>query len=115
MNNSEPTSHSPAGSTADRLGYYPPPAGLGLAQVHYIVRHGERTPVRNRQISGIPQRWNYCKSGRQFSAAVLDVTGEDVPSHGRLNVERWVEGSDHKDQVVKGQDGEWSVALPSSS
>ncbi|KDN41425.1 phosphoglycerate mutase-like protein, partial [Tilletiaria anomala UBC 951] len=47
---------------------------LSLQQVHYIVRHGERTPVRARLAQSnppIPTRWNLCHEANRFRAAVL--------------------------------------------
>ena len=111
-----------AGSAGPGLGWTDPPAGLDLKQVHYLVRHGERTPVRTRLTHLFPERWNLCHAGRDFHAAVLDLTptsaSSSQPSHvgrvdtrirahfGKLNIQRGVEGEDAKGQPIAGQDGE---------
>lgn len=64
-------------ATAADFGYAAPPreADLQLQQVHYVVRHGERTPVRERMAHAnppIPGRWNMCHEGNRFRAAVLN-------------------------------------------
>lgn len=44
--------------------------------MHYLVRHGERTPVRTRLQNAnppIPEAWNLCHAGRRFQAAVIDL------------------------------------------
>ncbi|KAN0059671.1 hypothetical protein ACQY0O_008243 [Thecaphora frezii] len=111
-----------AGAAGPGLGWVDPPAGLELMQVHYFVRHGERTPVRTRLTHLLPERWNLCHAGRKFNAAVLDLAptsdGQQTPFtagrfdiqtqaySGRLQVERAVEGEDAQGRPVKGQDGE---------
>ncbi|EST07776.1 Histidine phosphatase superfamily, clade-2 [Kalmanozyma brasiliensis GHG001] len=63
-----------AGAAGPGLGWRDPPKGLELSQVHYLVRHGERTPVRKRLTHILPERWNLCRAGREFDACVLDLT-----------------------------------------
>jgi len=72
------TGHLPAkrGGTAGGLGWTPPPAGLELLQAIYVVRHGERAPVRMRLLNAdppMPIRWNFCHTARRFDSAVLRV------------------------------------------
>ncbi|EPQ29696.1 uncharacterized protein PFL1_02916 [Pseudozyma flocculosa PF-1] len=111
-----------AGAAGDGLGWVEPPAGLSLQQVHYLVRHGERTPVRTRLTHLFPQRWNLCHAGRKFEAAVLDLTPTTEDSRptlnvgrvdiqtqghaGRLRVNRAVEGEDSQGRPVRGEEGE---------
>lgn len=66
-----------AGSAGPGLGWKAPPKGLELSQVHYLVRHGERTPVRTRLTHLFPERWNLCHAGRQFDACVLDTMSSE--------------------------------------
>lgn len=63
-----------AGAAGPGLGWRDPPKGLELAQVHYLVRHGERTPVRTRLTHLFPEKWNLCRAGREFDACVLELT-----------------------------------------
>ncbi|SNX83040.1 related to acid phosphatase ACP2 precursor [Melanopsichium pennsylvanicum] len=63
-----------AGSAGPGLGWRDPPSGLELFQVHYLVRHGERTPVRSRLTNIFPEKWNLCRAGREFDACVLELT-----------------------------------------
>ncbi|CDW99522.1 hypothetical protein [Sporisorium scitamineum] len=62
-----------AGAAGPGLGWRDPPKGLELAQVHYLVRHGERTPVRSRLTHIFPEKWNLCRAGREFDACVLEL------------------------------------------
>ncbi|KAE8210928.1 hypothetical protein CF327_g5267 [Tilletia walkeri] len=69
------------GSTASSpdLGWTAPPpdANLELAQVHFFVRHGERTPVRVRLETSnppIPGRWNLCHGSAYVRANVLQLS-----------------------------------------
>ncbi|CBQ72050.1 related to acid phosphatase ACP2 precursor [Sporisorium reilianum SRZ2] len=63
-----------AGAAGPGLGWRDPPKGLELSQVHYLVRHGERTPVRSRLTHIFPEKWNLCRAGREFDACVLELT-----------------------------------------
>lgn len=79
---------------------------LQLVQVHYYIRHGERTPVRTRMTEAnppIPARWDLCHIGKQFRASVLAEGGrrEEIP------LRKGVEAVDRRDgSVVKHLDGE---------
>ncbi|PWY98434.1 phosphoglycerate mutase-like protein [Testicularia cyperi] len=64
---------SGAGAAGPGLGWKDPPSGLQLSQVHYLVRHGERTPVRTRLTHLFPEKWNLCRAGREFDATVLEL------------------------------------------
>ncbi|GAC96123.1 histidine acid phosphatase [Pseudozyma hubeiensis SY62] len=66
-----------AGAAGPGLGWKDPPKGLELSQVHYLVRHGERTPVRSRLTHIFPEKWNLCRAGREFDACVLELTPTD--------------------------------------
>jgi hypothetical protein len=111
-----------AGSTSETLGWVAPPSGLELTQVHYLIRHGERTPVRERLQKAnppIPARWNLCHASRDFRVQVLDVgKGSQVQTknwmgetlHGTPNemqVQRRVEVTDDKDNALKIRPGDW--------
>lgn len=66
-----------SGSTSESLGWQDPPSALQLVQAHYLIRHGERTPVRTRLLNAkppIPARWNMCHAGKDFHATILDLT-----------------------------------------
>lgn len=66
-----------AGAAGPGLGWRDPPRSLELTQVHYLVRHGERTPVRTRLTHIFPEKWNLCRAGREFDACVLELTPSD--------------------------------------
>lgn len=71
---SRPLQWSPPGWDAPGTSESP----LKLLQVHYFVRHGERTPVRTRLTNSkppIPSRWDLCHVGANFKATVLEATG----------------------------------------
>ncbi|SPO22025.1 related to acid phosphatase ACP2 precursor [Ustilago trichophora] len=70
-------SNAGAGAAGPGLGWRDPPKGLELSQVHYLVRHGERTPVRSRLTHIFPEKWNLCRAGREFDACVLNLTPSD--------------------------------------
>lgn len=69
-----------AGAAGPGLGWRDPPKSLELSQVHYLVRHGERTPVRSRLTHIFPERWNLCRAGREFDACVLELTPSEYNS-----------------------------------
>lgn len=111
-----------AGSTTETLGWLDPPAGLRLAQVHYMIRHGERTPVRERLQKAnppIPTRWNMCHAGQDFKTAVLDVgRGSQVQAMNwkgdnfqgttnEMNIKRRVESIDDKEKTLLPKMGDW--------
>ncbi|CAO1619498.1 unnamed protein product [Sympodiomycopsis kandeliae] len=80
--------------------YHAAPSSLSLLQVHYYIRHGERTPVRSRLIgsdprTSIPTRWNFCHTARQFRASVLSTQGY---RDGR-EFERGVEGVENQQRT----------------
>ncbi|GAA5999702.1 hypothetical protein JCM10207_005872 [Rhodosporidiobolus poonsookiae] len=60
--------------------YLPP--GLDLVQAHWFVRHGERSPVRQRLvgIGSIPLYFPLCSIGRDFASAVLTYSPSPPPS-----------------------------------
>lgn len=66
--------NSGAGAAGPGLGWRDPPPSFELSQVHYLVRHGERTPVRKRLTHIFPEKWNICRAGREFDACVLELT-----------------------------------------
>jgi acid phosphatase len=77
-----------SGSTSESLGWRDAPSALQLVQAHYLVRHGERTPVRTRLLNAkpaIPARWNMCHAGKDFHSTVLDLTG----STKTLRADNW--------------------------
>lgn len=111
-----------SGSTSATLGWVNPPPGLQLTQVHYLIRHGERTPVRERlqkASPAIPVRWNMCHASKDFRVQVLDVgkgdqvqtknwkgeTLQGVPSE--MHVHRRVETTDDKDNALNVRPGDW--------
>lgn len=111
-----------AGSTSETLGWVAPPPGLELTQVHYLIRHGERTPVRERLQKAdppIPARWNLCHASRDFRVQVLDMgKGSEVQTknwkgetlHGtpsEMQVQRRVEVTDDKDNALTVRPGDW--------
>ncbi|KAK0552889.1 hypothetical protein OC846_002727 [Tilletia horrida] len=90
------------GSTAKSadLGWTPPPpdSRLELAQVHFYLRHGERTPVRTRLENSrpaIPSRWNLCHASSLMRANVLQLR-QGQPAVETLPVQRIVEASSSK-------------------
>lgn len=111
-----------SGSTTSTLGWVEPPASLELTQVHYLIRHGERTPVRTRLLNAsppIPARWDMCHAGKDFRAAVLDLgQGKEIQSKNwkgdvfqgtphDMNIKRRVESTDHKEKILPVASGEW--------
>ncbi|KAF8327226.1 phosphoglycerate mutase-like protein [Cantharellus anzutake] len=57
---------------------YDAPRNLVLEQVHFYVRHGERTPVGARMTgppANIPSVWPFCNIARQFKASVIGTRG----------------------------------------
>lgn len=111
-----------AGSTTDTLGWVNPPAGLQLAQVHYMIRHGERTPVRERLQKAnppIPTRWSMCHAGQDFKTAVLDIgKGNQVQAKNwkgdifqgttnEMKIQRRVESIDDKEKTLPPKTGDW--------
>ncbi|CDO75738.1 hypothetical protein BN946_scf184921.g14 [Trametes cinnabarina] len=71
-NNSVKRGHVPL----DVDGYPVAPSELELEQVHIYVRHGERTPVGVRMAdppANIPEHWMFCKTAREFRAAVASA------------------------------------------
>jgi hypothetical protein len=100
-------------ATAPDFNYQAPPSSstssLQLEQVHYMVRHGERTPVRSRLQNAdppIPARWKMCKEGNKFRAAVLKSTGRGNAA-GVTTTTRAVELADEKGKAMEVQDGDW--------
>ncbi|KAK0526867.1 hypothetical protein OC835_005150 [Tilletia horrida] len=90
------------GSTAASpdLGWTPPPPGsnLELAQVHFFLRHGERTPVRTRMENSnppIPKRWNLCHASAAMRANVLQLSAGQ-PAVDTLPFQRVVEAGPSK-------------------
>jgi acid phosphatase len=123
---SERVTHSAAlgtsGSTSESLGWLAPPPGLELTQVHYLIRHGERTPVRERLQKAnpaIPVRWNLCHASKDFHVRVLDVgKGDHIQTRdwkgqflqgmpGQMKVQRRVETTDDKDNALSVRPGDW--------
>lgn len=111
-----------SGSTSSTLGWVDPPSSLELTQVHYLIRHGERTPVRTRLLTAsppVPARWNMCHAGKDFRAAVLDVgRGGDIQtsnwkgekfqgSSNDMQIKRRIESTDGKDKILPVESGEW--------
>lgn len=118
------------GSASATLGWVAPPAHLELAQVHYIVRHGERTPVRTRLQNAtppIPTSWTFCHGSSEFLAAVADLAPDTaradpkgkaparIPAGpwagppmwtGRMDIEKGTEGVDKAGRPTAGRQGE---------
>lgn len=117
------------GATRQGLNWTAPPSHLELVQLHYLVRHGERTPVRTRLQNAkpaIPTSWPYCHVGSEFAAAVADFAPgppdakgkapAKVPSgpwlgpdswRGKMDVRKGTETTDRHDRPVAGAPGEW--------
>lgn len=111
-----------SGKTSVSLGWVDPPDDLKLQQVHYLIRHGERSPVRTRLLNAstpIPARWNMCHAGRKFKAAVFELQNEGEISAidwkhetfrgtvSNMNVRRELEAIDEKERILPLQAGEW--------
>lgn len=119
-----------SGSSTETLGWEEPPDSLHLAQVHYLVRHGERTPVRTRLLTAdppIPPRWMLCHAGKQFQAAILNlqsgshtrdskdqIVAQDWKQHeyrgssSHMKIHKYVESTDHNgEHILPKQSGEW--------
>jgi hypothetical protein len=111
-----------SGSTTSTLGWVDPPAALELTQVHYLIRHGERTPVRTRLLKStppVPARWNMCHAGKDFRAAVLDLgEGSEVQATNwegetfqgvrkDMSIKRRVEATDEREKILPVASGEW--------
>lgn len=113
-----------SGSASSSLGWQEPPSTLKLVQVHYLVRHGERTPVRTRLLNAqppVPPRWNMCHAGKDFQATVLDLAGPSKVVHAQdwkkqiysgaptdMKIKRRVESTDAGAQnILETQAGEW--------
>ncbi|GAA6043465.1 hypothetical protein JCM8097_000723, partial [Rhodosporidiobolus ruineniae] len=58
------------------------PHGLELVHASWFIRHGERSPVRQRLVGvgSIPPYFPLCSIGRDFSAAVLAFTSPSSPA-----------------------------------
>ncbi|UZJ52146.1 hypothetical protein CBS101457_001466 [Exobasidium rhododendri] len=110
-----------SGSTDSTLGWIDPPPSLELAQVHYLIRHGERTPVRTRLLKAsppIPARWNMCHAGKNFRAAIVDFgEGSDVQvrnwkgeafqgARQEIPIKRRVEATNDKENILPLESGE---------
>ncbi|KAL9933259.1 hypothetical protein V8E36_007977 [Tilletia maclaganii] len=89
-------------SSSPDLGWQAPPqdANLELAQVHFFLRHGERTPVRTRLQSSdppIPSRWNLCHAGAMMRASVLQLIKDGAGPHvDTMPVQRVVDADSSK-------------------
>ncbi|PWN46109.1 phosphoglycerate mutase-like protein [Ceraceosorus guamensis] len=116
------------GATRQGLKWTAPPSHLELVQVHYLVRHGERTPVRTRLQNAkpaIPTSWPYCHVGSEFAAAVADFapgppdakgkSPAKVPDgpwrgpdswRGKMDIRKGTENTDRHDRPVPGAPGE---------
>ncbi|KAG6873917.1 hypothetical protein C0995_009698 [Termitomyces sp. Mi166 len=79
------------------------PNGLVLEQLHVYVRHGERTPVGVRLArapASIPEHWVFCKTARQFHAAVANGTGDSL--HAQQMVEH-IDGKAAEGECLLGE------------
>ena len=68
------------GQFSRTLGWRDPPPHLELLQAAYVLRHGERTPVRRRLTTADPpvsSTWNLCHTSREFERSVLHMVGTD--------------------------------------
>lgn len=68
------------GQFSSTLGWRDPPPYMELIQVAYVLRHGERTPVRRRLTTAeppLPSTWNLCHTSRDFERSVLHIVGEE--------------------------------------
>lgn len=82
------------GRLSESLGWVDPPEYLQLWQVLYVLRHGERTPVRRRLTTAtppLPMRWNMCHTSHRFSQAVLQQTGTNTVKPSLARIQRRVE------------------------
>ena len=84
------------GELSATLGWEDPPPEFDLLQVLYVVRHGERAPVRMRMESAnppIPRHWNLCHTSHQFRRAVLRYANESSTDYvaSRALIQRRVE------------------------
>lgn len=61
------------GQISTSLGWVDPPAQLDLLQVIYVLRHGDRTPVRKRLTTAqppLPSTWNMCYATQRFDQSL---------------------------------------------
>ena len=98
------------GEISSSLGWVPPPEQLDLLQVIYVLRHGERTPVRRRLTSAeppLPHRWNLCHASQVFGQSVMQHTGSDVGlPYGKPHVPRRIEFTVRNDAPQAGEHGD---------
>ncbi|CAD6899369.1 unnamed protein product [Tilletia controversa] len=76
----------------------PPDSRLELSQVHFFLRHGERTPVRIRlekSTPPIPSRWNLCHGTAYMRANVLQLS-RGQPVLDEMPAQRVVEAGPSK-------------------
>ncbi|GAA5820797.1 hypothetical protein JCM11251_003164 [Rhodosporidiobolus azoricus] len=69
-----------SGTEGDQQPYVPP--GLVLVHASWFIRHGERSPVRQRLVGvgSIPAYFPLCSVGRDFRAAVLSFSPSSASS-----------------------------------
>lgn len=83
------------GRASDTLGWTPLPSDVALRQVIFVLRHGERAPVRTRMQTAtppIPLRWNFCHTSHEFDKAVLRLAeGEKDGVPSRAMIQRRIE------------------------
>ncbi|WFD33980.1 acid phosphatase [Malassezia cuniculi] len=97
------------GESPGDLAWEDPPGDLKLVQAQYIVRHGERAPVRRRLLQAdppMPVRWNLCHATRQFHHSVLQKgqsADEFVSLHAKIH--RTVEYA-HEPEPTTGDAGD---------
>lgn len=97
------------GESQGVLKWVPPPDDLKLVQAQYIVRHGERAPVRRRLLDAnppMPVRWNLCHATRQFHHSVLQRSPTDdkfASLHAKIH--RTVEYA-HMHETPAGESGD---------
>ncbi|KAL4400065.1 phosphatase [Malassezia pachydermatis] len=99
------------GRLSSTLGWLDPPSHLELLQVFYVLRHGERTPVRRRLTTAeppLPKRWNMCHTSHKFRQAVLRQSEEDMDSvePGLARIQRRIEYAPHGESPHVGSSGD---------
>ncbi|WFD42613.1 acid phosphatase [Malassezia psittaci] len=99
------------GRTSDSLGWAPPPDGFALRQVLYVLRHGERAPVRTRLETASPpivEPWNMCHTSHEFDKAVLRFSekGENEGVPARVSIQRRIELAPLGSQARPGNPGD---------
>lgn len=91
------------GQFSNTLGWRDPPPHMELLQVAYVLRHGERTPVRRRLTTAdppLPETWNLCHASKDFERSVLHMVGHQHVS-AVTHIERRIEMADRPGEGPK--------------